>query len=516
MYGSDTICAGATICLIASLIWTVQGASDCTSGTPVSKDDLTAFRVSLSSPIALRTEVTYAQAAELVPDGLSEGNAPFFQMPVPQYIVTPENEQDVVKAIQFAADHGLKTSARGTGHQISGIAVPSCGIVIDMSNLNKISLAPDLQSATVQMGARSGALFNETLPRGVMPVAGHCQHVGVAGFTLGGGYGWGSRYFGAATDNVLSMDIVTVGPNRTATLARLDYKSDPELFFGMRGAGGMLGVAVSMTVKTHPIPQTTTNATYAFNISRAQEVVTWWEAWFKASPRTLESGIIIKRDHSLGPYITIWVVLVNASSPETDTAFANLSAFASNRSIPALDGGLSTNTSTLAMLTDYPTYCGNLSQATYWNTYYTKNSTIPQGLVSTMVTWITNTTSDGAYFVMYADLPPASGPAANAYGFRGTYQTEVIDAWDRSAGGAVVDGDANHIAWVKAASAAVIPFTSGRYVNQLMFDFPDDNRASYEPATWERIVKLKAAHDPLNLFRDLNFARPGASTASSK
>lgn len=56
--------------------------------------------------------------------------------------------------------------------------------------------------------------------------------------------------------------------------------------------------------------------------------------------------------------------------------------------------------------------------------------------------------------------------AANAYGFRGTYQTEVIDAWDRSAGGAVVDGDANHIAWVKAASAAVIPYTSGRYVNR--------------------------------------------------
>ena len=56
--------------------------------------------------------------------------------------------------------------------------------------------------------------------------------------------------------------------------------------------------------------------------------------------------------------------------------------------------------------------------------------------------------------------------AATAYGFRGTYQTEVIDAWDRSAGGAVVDGDANHIAWVKAASAAVIPYTSGRYVNR--------------------------------------------------
>ena len=64
--------------------------------------------------------------------------------------MTPEDEQDVVKAVQFAADHGLKVSARGTGHQISGIAVPSCGIVIDMSNLNKISLAPDQQTATVQ------------------------------------------------------------------------------------------------------------------------------------------------------------------------------------------------------------------------------------------------------------------------------------------------------------------------------------------------------------------------------
>lgn len=64
--------------LIIKLIWGM------TAGTPVSNDDLTAFRASLSSPIALRTEVTYAQAADLVPDGLSEGNAPFFQMPVPQ------------------------------------------------------------------------------------------------------------------------------------------------------------------------------------------------------------------------------------------------------------------------------------------------------------------------------------------------------------------------------------------------------------------------------------------------
>jgi hypothetical protein len=81
---------------------------------------------------------------------------------------------------------------------ITGPKTPNCSL-------------PSVNSPCAQMGARSGALFNETLPRGVMPVAGHCQHVGVAGFTLGGGYGWGSRYFGAATDNVLSMDIVTVG-----------------------------------------------------------------------------------------------------------------------------------------------------------------------------------------------------------------------------------------------------------------------------------------------------------------
>lgn len=81
----------------------------------------------------------------------------------------------------------------------------------------------------------------------------------------------------------------------------------------------------------------TTNATYAFNISRAQEVVDWWEAWFKASPRTLESGTFMKRDPSLGPFIEIWVVLVNASSPETDAAFAKLSAFAFNRYVWSLE-----------------------------------------------------------------------------------------------------------------------------------------------------------------------------------
>ena len=60
------------------------------------------------------------------------------------------------------------------------------------------------------MGARSSAVFNETLPKGVLPVAGHSPHAGVAGFTLGGGYGWGSRYFGSATDNAPSMHVVTV------------------------------------------------------------------------------------------------------------------------------------------------------------------------------------------------------------------------------------------------------------------------------------------------------------------
>ena len=75
-----------------------------------------------------------------------------------RYIVTPGDDQDVVKAVQFASDHGLKVSARCTGHQISGIAVPSCGLVIDMTNLNKISLAADLQTAAVQVRDQPCAL----------------------------------------------------------------------------------------------------------------------------------------------------------------------------------------------------------------------------------------------------------------------------------------------------------------------------------------------------------------------
>lgn len=76
-----------------------------------------------------------------------------------RYIVTPGDDQDVVKAVQIASDHGLKVSARGTGHQISGIAVPSCCLVIDMTNLNKISLAADLQTATVQVRDQPCALM---------------------------------------------------------------------------------------------------------------------------------------------------------------------------------------------------------------------------------------------------------------------------------------------------------------------------------------------------------------------
>lgn len=150
-------------------------------------------------------------------------------------MVIPNTAEDVVAAVQFAADHCLKVAARGTGHQLAGLALAQDGMTINMAAFQNISFDPATNIAYVQvplapaewpspaeeglalttmcaqMGLSSGSVDSATLPYNRLPIAGTCNHVGVAGFTLHGGNGWSSMWHGAAADFVQSLDVVVVG-----------------------------------------------------------------------------------------------------------------------------------------------------------------------------------------------------------------------------------------------------------------------------------------------------------------
>ena len=127
----------------------------------------------------------------------------------PALIARVSGTSDVIACVNFARENGLPLSIRGGGHNIAGTALCDGGLTIDMSLRRGVRVDPDRGIARVEGGATWGDVDHESQPLGLVVPGGIVSNTGVAGFTLGGGFGWTSRKFGYAADNLISMDIVT-------------------------------------------------------------------------------------------------------------------------------------------------------------------------------------------------------------------------------------------------------------------------------------------------------------------
>jgi FAD/FMN-containing dehydrogenase len=168
---------------------------------------------------------------------------------LPALIVQPTDVDDVVLAVRHAAANDLSIAVRGGGHGIDCSAMADGALVIDFSGMRATSIDPTTKQATLQAGVRLGEMDAATQEHALVVPAGVVTETGVAGLTLGGGIGHNSRRLGATVDNLLSIDIVTTD-GRVLTISE---DNEPELFWGMRGAGHNLAVATSFTYQAHPL-----------------------------------------------------------------------------------------------------------------------------------------------------------------------------------------------------------------------------------------------------------------------
>lgn len=156
---------------------------------------------------------------------------------------------DVVECVRFAREHELLVSVRGGGHNYAGKSVCDGGLMIDLSPMKGIRVDPTRRIAQAQPGLRLGEFDHETQAFGLATTLGVNTDTGIAGLTLGGGYGWLGGQFGLACDNLLAADVVTAD-------GRLLHASDTEnddLLWGLRGAGANLGIVTSFEYKLHPV-----------------------------------------------------------------------------------------------------------------------------------------------------------------------------------------------------------------------------------------------------------------------
>jgi len=151
----------------------------------------------------------------------------------PAAIVRPLTAEKVATAVRFARDHDLVIAVQSGGHSAAGLRGPDDGLVIDLSAMRGVEVDPRSRTARANGGAFLGQLDVAAQAHGLVCPVGVVGHTGVAGLTLGGGIGRLQRHFGLTIDNVAAIELVTAD----GRLVRASETEEPDLFWGLRGAG---------------------------------------------------------------------------------------------------------------------------------------------------------------------------------------------------------------------------------------------------------------------------------------
>jgi FAD/FMN-containing dehydrogenase len=240
-------------------------------------------RIQLSDD-ALSDLRTRLRGEALIPGdaGYDAVRVPFNAMHVdrPSLVVRCTGTADVVEAVDFARENAIEVTVRGGGHSVAGLSSSDGGMVIDLSPMDAVLVDPDARIAHVQGGAVWGDVDRETQAFGLATPGGVVSDTGVAGLTLGGGYGWLRRKYGLSCDNVVAAQVV--GADGEVRTASADVNSD--LFWAIRGGGGNFGIVTSFTYRLHPIGPIVAFAGTFYPVADAATVLRGYREYFESAP----------------------------------------------------------------------------------------------------------------------------------------------------------------------------------------------------------------------------------------
>jgi len=197
----------------------------------------------------------------------------------PALIARCAGTADVISCVRFAREYDLLVSVRGGGHNYAGKSVCVGGLMIDLSPMKGIRVDPAARTARAQAGLRLGEFDRETQAFGLATTLGVNTDTGIAGLTLGGGYGWLAGKFGLACDNLLSADVVTAD----GRLVVASGTENEDLFWGVRGAGANLGIVTSFEYRLHPVGPVL-GGMMIYPLARGREVLRFFDEFSRGCP----------------------------------------------------------------------------------------------------------------------------------------------------------------------------------------------------------------------------------------
>ncbi|WP_242333587.1 MULTISPECIES: FAD-binding oxidoreductase [Anaeromyxobacter] len=453
---------------------------------------LAPLREKLRGALCLRGEPGYEQARTL-------WNAMVDKHP--GAVVRAAGAADVMRTVDFAREHGVLLSVRGGGHNVAGNAVCEGGLTLDLTPMKSVRIDAARRTARVEPGVTLGEFDREAQAFGLVTPLGINSTTGVAGLTLGGGFGWTSRKLGLAIDNLLSADVVTA--DGRLLQAREDENAD--LFWAIRGGGGNFGVVTSFEFRLHPLGPMVLAGLVVHPFSRAKELLKGYRGFVAGAPDDVTAWVVMRKAPPL-PFLPPEVhgkeVLVFAACYVGEVPEEGVKALAPLRALGQPIADVIGPAPFVAWQTAFDPLLAPGAR-NYWKSHDLRE--LDDAAIDILLDHVRRLPSpECEVFIGTLGGAISRVPAeATAYSRRDVRLfVNVHTRWtDRGQ-------DAECVRWTRSLFDALTPHaTGGVYVNFMPDDEAQRVQGAYGP-NYERLARIKAKYDPDNLFRLNQNIRP--------
>ncbi|UCE82190.1 MAG: FAD-binding oxidoreductase [Deltaproteobacteria bacterium] len=413
----------------------------------------------------------------------------------PALIARCKGTADVITAVNFARETNLLLSIRGGGHNIAGTALCDDGLTIDLSGMKGLHVDLRTRRVRAQPGCNLGDLDRETQIFGLAVPAGIVTDTGIAGLTLGGGFGWLTRRYGYTSDNLLSADVVTAD----GTFLRANETENADLFWGLRGGGGNFGVVTSFEYQAYPVGPQVTAGMIIHPIENAREVVDFFREFSANAPEELcclltlrlapPAPFLPKEVH--GKPIVGIAVCHSGNLEDGERVIRPLKEFGD----PLADVIAPKPFAVHQTLFDVAMAPG---RHYYWKSHYLPE--FPEAAGNVLMEHAAKITSPHSSILVFqlggalARFGETDSPAGNR---DAAYVLNVAASWEDPA------HTEEQIAWSRGCWSDMQQFSTGGVNVNFMTGEEGGKRvlAAFGDANYKRLVEIKNKYDPQNMFR---------------
>jgi FAD/FMN-containing dehydrogenase len=410
----------------------------------------------------------------------------------PGMIVLCRGSSDVIHSIRFAREHNLLVSVRGGGHNVAGNAVCNGGMMISLAYMKGIIVNPVERTAIAQPGVTWNDFDKETQLFGLTTPGGIVSTTGIAGFTLGGGFGWFTRKFGFASDNLISVDVVTA-EGKFLTANETEYS---DLFWAVRGGGGNFGIVTSFKFKLHPVGPNVTAGLIAYHGKEAREVYNFFKEFNEKSPVEL-GAVLIFRLAPAAPFLPkeihgkpiAGIAVCYCGKPEDGLKIVEPIKKFGNPIVDTI--GIKPYLAHQSMF-DAGQLSGNQY---YWKSEYLHS--LEDGFRDSAISYFEQITSPVTIIAVANINRNQNIILDSAASHRSaTFILNINTGWENP------NENEKHIKWARDFWNEIRPYsTGGVYVNFISEDEGEDRVKAAYGSNYERLVSLKNKYDPTNFFR---------------